>query len=129
LRYVAVECNSTYGTQIADRPAAAILTARHRERDSHFPEIPNWSENLIFYVNVARMSGPRAMRDWILYRPPSWERDDLRKKASKPRYEGALSQRLDKDVAWTSTSDFNFPWSAEPVTPRGTEHWRVRVND
>jgi hypothetical protein len=170
LRYVAVECNSTYGTQIADRPAAAILTARHRERDSYFPEVPNWSENLIFYVNVARMSGPGAMqdwnghpplletphaygpslrelwakakeagadeqaaweaiRDWILYRPPSWDRDDLRTKASKPPYEGALSQRLDTDVAWTSTGDFNFPWSAEPLTPRGTEHWRVRVND
>ena len=170
LRFVAVECNPTYGTQIADRPAAAVLIARHRERDAHFPQIPNWSENLIVFVNVARMSGPRAMQDWnghpplletlhgygpslrelwakakeagaddqaawdrirhwILYRPPSWERDDLRKKARRPPYERELSERLDTDVVWTSSADLNFPWSAEPSIQRDTKDWRVRVND
>jgi hypothetical protein len=38
LRYVSVECNATYGTQIADRPAADILNARHAERDSQFED-------------------------------------------------------------------------------------------
>jgi hypothetical protein len=169
IRFAAIESNSTYPTCVADRPAADILTARHVEEDEHFPPTPDWSENLLFFLNFTLTTqgakqewngqpplletihgyGPSlrqlwgkakangggdeaawgAIRDWILYRPPSWERDDLRKKSRKPEYEGKLSQRLDTTVGWTSAGDLNFPWSAQIPAENGEEHWRVRIND
>lgn len=169
-RYLAVESNTLYGTQLADRPAAELLMARHRQRDALFPELPDWPEMLIFFVNVVRMTGPRAkqdwngdppvlesrhgygpslrelwgrakaagagdeaaweaIREWALYRPPSWERDDLRRAKRQPLYTGELAQCLDTEVVWGTTRDPEFVWSADARTSKGVEHWRVRLND
>jgi hypothetical protein len=59
-----MESKTTFPTSLADGPAGDVLIARHRERDSHFPQIPDWSEGLLFYFNVSLMSGPRAKQDW-----------------------------------------------------------------
>jgi hypothetical protein len=164
-RYVAVEGNATFPPQLADRPAAAILIARHRLEDSQYPNVPDWPGDPMFLNNYLYKSpggrqdwngeppfletihgyGPslrqlwakgkqagageqgawQAIREWISGRPPSWDRDDLRKAEKKALYDPELAKRLESAQAFASTGDLTFPWFAEV----NGSTCRVRVND
>jgi hypothetical protein len=63
-RYLSIESNPTFPTQLADRPAASLLAARHGERDAQFPNLPSWPESTVFFFNTALLSSREAAQDW-----------------------------------------------------------------
>lgn len=62
---------------------------------------------------------------WAIHRPTAWEAEDRRKKKGQAYTNPALGERLGRELAWVSTGDVDYPWSAEA----DGQAWRIRLND